>query len=60
MANVTKLLDIIFGSNPTDDDLRAIIDRLSERLPKETPAPVVDTESASSDEPIEPKSKAKR
>lgn len=47
MANVAKLMDIIYGSNPSDDDLRAIVARISERLPK----PVV--EAAPEPEPVD-------
>lgn len=52
MANVTKLCELIFGANPSDDDLREIIRRVDERLPKpiiETP----ETSNSAADDKVE-------
>jgi hypothetical protein len=49
MANVDKLIELIYGSSPTDDEVREIVQRLKDRLgdPKpdskvneQTPVPV--------------------
>jgi hypothetical protein len=40
MANVAKILEIVFGANPTQDDLREIVRVINERLP----APIAEPE----------------
>lgn len=47
MANVRKILEIIYGANPTSKDLQAIIDDISERLPE----PIVEQTTVPTDEP---------
>lgn len=35
MANVSKIVEIIFGANPTDADLREIVRRVEAKLPQD-------------------------
>lgn len=58
MANVAKICEIIFGANPTQDDLREIVRIVSERLPQ-PPAPIV-VEAEPVTEPAEEPTTSKR
>lgn len=35
MANVSKIVEIIFGANPSDADLREIVRRVEAKLPQD-------------------------